>query len=256
MVVYLYNQGKIQGGLLMNEYELKAWKEIEDWKRQILKRSGLLSRVSKKVQTKMNSYIPEKVQNAITVAIKNMVRATLTGSHFTTKKNQSYGLTLEEKDRRMKEKIETYRKTAIIEGAGTGAGGLFLGLADFPLLLSIKIKFLFDAAAVYGFDTSKYEERIFLLQIFRLAFSSDHVRRETMKIIETWDSRKKEFHDMDWTEFQMEYRDYIDFAKMMQLVPGIGAAVGAYVNNNLLDQLGKAAMNCYRIRILTAPAYS
>ncbi len=29
----------------------------------------------------------------------------------------------------------------MIEGAGTGAGGIFLGLSDFPLLLGIKVKF-------------------------------------------------------------------------------------------------------------------
>ena len=51
-------------------------------------------------------------------------------------------------------------KIAAAEGAGTGAGGILLGLADFPLLLGIKIKFLFDAATLYGFDTSNKEERL------------------------------------------------------------------------------------------------
>ena len=50
-------------------------------------------------------------------------------------------------------------KIAAAEGAGT-AGGILLGLADFPLLLGIKIKFLFDAATLYGFDTSDKEERL------------------------------------------------------------------------------------------------
>jgi EcsC protein family len=41
---------------------------------------------------------------------------------------------------------------------------------------------------------------------------------------------------------------------MLQLVPGIGAAVGAYANYNLLDHLGETAKNAYRLRILkTAP---
>lgn len=179
-----------------------------------------------------------------------MVQATLTGSHLITKKNQSTGLTLEEKDRLVSEKLAAYRKTAVVEGAGTGAGGLLLGLADFPLLLSIKMKFLFDAASIYGFDTKQYEERIFILQVFKLAFSSDGVRRETFSIIENWQDRKQAFLDMDWREFQQEYRDYLDFAKMLQLMPGIGAAVGAVVNYNLLDRLGETAKNCYRLRLL------
>jgi hypothetical protein len=56
--------------------------------------------------------------------------------------------------------------------------------------------------------------------------------------------------EMDWRKFQQEYRDYIDLVKMFQLVPGIGAFVGAYANNNLLKQLGETAMNAYRLRIL------
>lgn len=240
----------------MNEYELHAYEEVMAWKRKLLKPSNLLNRMSKKMQTKINNYFPEKIQNAITAAIKNMVQATLTGSHLITKKNQSKGLTLAEKDRLVTEKLSAYRKTAVLEGAGTGAGGILLGLADFPLLLSIKMKFLFDAASIYGFDTKKYEERIFILQIFKLAFSSDDVRSETLKIIEDWDERKQDFLDMDWQEFQQEYRDYLDFAKMLQLMPGIGAAVGAVVNYNLLDRLGETAKNCYRLRLLSIPPYS
>ncbi|MCO7175829.1 EcsC family protein [Sporolactobacillus kofuensis] len=240
----------------MNTYELKAYDEVMAWKRRLLRPSNLLSRMSKKVQTRINHYYPEKVQQAITVAIKNMVKATLTGSHFTTKKNQATGLTLEEKDQRVREKLSNYRKTAVLEGAGTGAGGLLLGLADFPLLLSIKMKFLFDAASIYGFDTKEMEERIFILQVFKLAFSSDDVRRETLSIIENWATRKQAFQDMDWQEFQQEYRDYLDFAKMLQLMPGIGAAVGAVVNYNLLDRLGEVTINCYRLRLLTTPPIS
>jgi hypothetical protein len=33
-------------------------------------------------------------------------------------------------------------------------------------------------------------------------------------------------------------------------VPGIGAFVGAYANNNLLKHLGETAMNVYRLRLL------
>lgn len=38
---------------------------------------------------------------------------------------------------------------------------------------------------------------------------------------------------------------------MLQLLPGIGAMVGAVANYNLLDQLGETAMNSYRLRLLS-----
>jgi len=156
-----------------------------------------------------------------------------------------------ERDDLLKEKLVSYRKTAVIEGAGTGAGGIFLGLADFPLLLSIKIKFLFEAATIYGFNTDEYEERLFILHVFQLAFSSDKKRKETLYIIDNWKTEKEKLLDMDWRVFQQEYRDYIDLIKLLQLIPGFGAIVGAYANHNLLDTLGETAMNVYRSRILT-----
>jgi hypothetical protein len=234
----------------VNEYELKVYDVIADWQRKISRRSGIMKRLSKKAQMKMNEIIPKKVHVVMTESIKAMVKATLFGSKITTKKKQSMGISLEQMDEMVRRKIAIYQKTAVVEGAGTGAGGIFLGLADFPLLLTIKMKLLFEIATIYGFDTSKYEERLFILYVFQLAFSSDGVRRQTLSDIESWEVHKEELIEMDWRKFQQEYRDYIDLAKMLQLVPGIGAIVGGIANHNLLKHLGETAMNAYRLRIL------
>ena len=64
----------------MNEYELKAYEEVMEWKRKLKKRSGMFARASRKAQTKVNQLIPEKVHQILTESIKNMVKATLAGS--------------------------------------------------------------------------------------------------------------------------------------------------------------------------------
>ncbi|WP_010651940.1 EcsC family protein [Oceanobacillus massiliensis] len=234
----------------MNAYEARVFGEVQAWRTKIMKRADRINRMSKKAQNKINNWIPEKAHQIVTDSIKNMVKATLAGSNMITKKSIGTAGTLYERDENLKEKLKSYRKTAVVEGAGTGAGGLLLGAADFPLLLSIKIKFLFEAAAVYGYDTSKYEERLFILHVFQLAFSSEEKRRETLFIIENWEDQKEQLVDMDWRVFQQEYRDHIDLIKMFQLIPGFGAIVGAYANYNLMDQLAETAMNVYRLRIL------
>jgi hypothetical protein len=70
-----------------------------------------------------------------------------------------------------------------------------------------------------------------------------------------WDKKvhllPKDINEFDWRTFQQEYRDYIDLAKMAQLVPVIGAPVGAIVNYKLLKKLGLTAMNAYRMRLFT-----
>lgn len=234
----------------MIDYKEKVNDELQAWERKILMKPSMINRLSKKAQTKVNTLIPEKVHTIMTESIKNMVKATLFGSNITTNKNRIAETSLSARDELLKEKLSIFRKTAVIEGAGTGAGGVLLGIADFPLLLSIKMKFLFEAATVYGFDTNDYEERLFILHVFKLAFSHDEKRRDTFEIIKNWEEQRKHLTDMDWQEFQQEYRDYIDLIKMLQLIPGFGAIIGAYANYNLLDQLGETAMNAYRLRVI------
>lgn len=235
----------------MLPYEENAYRELEVWKLKIQKRPSFLNSAAKSLQNRINKFIPEKVHNAITVTIEKMVKAVLFGATYVTKEpRQDSSLQLREAF--VRERIEFYRKTASAEGAITGAGGILLGLADFPILIGIKMKLLFDIAALYGYDVKNYKERLYILYIFQLAFSSQQGRNEVFKQISDWENYQKTLPEdadqFDWRTFQQEYRDYIDLAKMAQLIPVIGAAVGAIVNYKLINQLGETAMNCYRMR--------
>jgi hypothetical protein len=232
-------------------YEEQAMMEAESWRARMKRRPSFFNAISKNLQVKINKVIPEKVHRVITTAIKQMTRAVCFGAEFTNPKPLEVG-TLEEREIKVMDKIRFYRNTAAAEGAITGAGGILLGLADFPLWLTLKIKMLYEIAALYGYNVANYKERIFLLHIFELTFSSQKHRAETMQVIEDWVSYQKTLpvrpEDFDWRNFQQEYRDYIDLAKLLQLVPGIGAPVGAVVNHRLTEKLGKMAMNAYRLR--------
>ena len=222
--------------------------ELESWKRKFTRKSSVFKRVSKQAQTKVNQWIPEKVHKVVTESIKKMVEMTLKGSEWVSLQSIACKPSLEDREILMKERMEFYRKAATIEGAGTGAGGIFLGLADFPLLLSIKMKFLSECSAIHGYDPKRYEERLFLLYVFQLAFSSDSHKKDVLSIIENWGKEKEKLKELDWKTFQQEYRDYIDFVKLLQVIPGVGAVVGAYANYQLLEQLGEVAKFAYRIR--------
>src|SRR5215470_9670151 len=226
----------------MEPYLRKVSSELETWQRQMLRKPSFFNNFSKRVQTKINSWIPEKIHNAITVAIKQMIRGVLFGARHTTSK-PLMDASLQNREELVTKKIDVYRHTAAIEGGITGAGGLLLGLADFPILIGIKIKLLFDIAALYGFDVDDYKERVYILHIFELAFSSHEHRRNVYLEMTDWDEKSKELPEdisqFDWRNFQQEYRDYIDLAKMAQLIPAIGAPVGIVVNNRLIKKLGK-----------------
>jgi len=236
----------------MNDYEENVLKELIVWKGKMKKKPSFSSGITKGLQTKMNNLFPGKVQKFITDSIRTMVKPVLVGSEYTSKQPLT-NVSLEQRETLAKEKINFYRNIATASGAGTGASGLLVGLTDFPILLSLKVKLLFDLASIYGFDVRDYKERLYILYVFQLAFSSDKRRVEIYGQISNWDNYVKDLpmdvNSFDWKTFQEEYRDYIDLAKMLQLVPGIGLAVGAYANYKLINKLGETAINAYRLRI-------
>jgi len=237
----------------MTPYESQANHELKSWQKKMLRRPTLMNSLSKKMQTKINSFIPEKIHKGITATIKQMVRVVLFGAGITTSKRNTKD-SFEIKERLIQERIKWYKTTAAAEGGVTGAGGILLGLADFPLLLGIKIKLLFDIAAMYGFDMKDYKERVYILYIMQLAFSSHEERRNIYLKVADWNEHAKQLPDdinqFDWRTFQQEYRDYLDLAKMAQLIPVIGAPVGIIVNYRLITKLGETAMNAYRMRLM------
>jgi hypothetical protein len=134
----------------------------------------------------------------------------------------------------------------------TGAGGFWLGLADFPALLVLKFKLLFDLSAAYGHQAQQFEERLFILALFQLAFSGADHRAQVFAGLEGWDARPHpaDYDHFDWRAFQQEYRDFIDLPKLAQMIPVVGAPIGAVVNWSLVQRLGETAVNGYRMRWL------
>ncbi|MRX71453.1 EcsC family protein [Bacillus lacus] len=231
-------------------YETAVKNEINLWKLRMLRKGSRFQRMSKAFQNKVNDKLPEKLHQAVTASIRKMVEATVIGSHATTYQKDTSSLTLQQRDGLAADVISKYQKAAALEGAGTGAGGILLGMADFPLLLSIKMKCLFELSGVYGFHTGKKEERYFLLYIFQLAFSREDKRAELFDIIENWDQGDRDKYLLNWQDLQQEYRDHIDLVKMLQVLPGVGAVVGGTANYQLIAHLGECAVNCFRIRLL------
>ena len=232
-------------------YEEQIQKELKAWQKKMRSNPSLFDKFSKRMQVKVNSYIPEKVHQAITATIKQMVRGVLFGATYSTKE-QPVDQSLLDVETAVLRQIKFYKHAAAAEGGVTGAGGILLGFVDFPVLLGMKIKLLFDIAALYGYPIKDYKERLFILHIFQLAFSSQQHRSKIFEQIINWDQKKQmlpdDINQFAWREFQQEYRDYIDLAKMAQLIPGIGAFIGFVVNYRLVKKLGYTAMNAYRMR--------
>ncbi|KHE67117.1 EcsC family protein, partial [Halobacillus sp. BBL2006] len=224
-------------------YETKVKNEALRWSRSLEKRSSVLQRTSKRVQSTINQKIPDRIHVVVTESVRTMIEVALTTSEYIRPIKVDPAWTFQEREERVRERLKQYKKMAAFEGAGTGLGGFWLGAADFPLLLSIKMKFLFDAGQIYGLDVSRYEERVFLLHVFMLAFSSDEARGKIRERVMNWNELEVQEKNLDWKTLQIEYRDTLDFVKLMQLIPGFGALIGYVANGRLLEQLGETTMN-------------
>ncbi|WP_370576749.1 EcsC family protein [Pedobacter sp. N36a] len=235
-------------------YEEKITIELEFWKRKMRLKPSFFNKITNNVQKKINSYIPKKIHTAITVTIKNMIKGVLYGSTYTTSNMPAMETSLVHREALVKQKIDNYCRTGAAEGGITGAGGFLMSMADFPILIGIKMKLLFEIAALYGFDVKDYRERLYLLYIFQLAFSSQQGRTKVFMHLENWEDKlhilPENVDSIDWKTLQQEYRDYIDLAKLAQLLPVVGAAIGAIANYQLIKQLGETAMQAYRMRLL------
>lgn len=238
-------------------YEQQMQRKLKRWEIRLQKQPNLIERASKSVQNRINQVIPEKVHNTITATVKGIVQTTLFGMNYMPTTDPLKGVSLADRDAKAEELLSLYKKIAAAEGAGAGAGGILLGLADFPILIGIKLKFLFELAHIYGYSTKDYRERLFILYVFQLAFSSSKKKPELLNTIKNWPAVSQSFppaadymKQVNWLQLQQEYRDTIDFRKMLQLIPGIGAVVGAWANFGLLEELGVTGMNSYRLRTL------
>lgn len=238
---------------LSDVYERQVQRELRLWQKRMQQRPSLIDYAAKELQLRTNRIIPEKAHQAITQAVKQITRLAMSGSGLITPRMIISDATLEMKEAKIRQRIKFYRSTAAAEGAATGYGGFLFGLADLPLWLSIKMKMLFEIAANYGFDTRDYRERIYIMHIFQLAFSSQRHRNKVYRTIAGWEIEVKllppDLRGLDWRTYWEEYRDHIDLAKLLQLIPGFGAAVGAIVNYRLTGRLGEYAMNAYRMRL-------
>jgi hypothetical protein len=101
----------------MNLYEQQALREMQRWQVKMQSRPSLLNRMSKGMQNRMNRMIPEKVHQVITEAIKQMTKGLITGAGIITP-SPILNASLEEREIKVYDKINLYRKTAAVEGGG------------------------------------------------------------------------------------------------------------------------------------------
>ena len=177
-------------------------------------------------------------------------------------------LDLERVDRSIGFLAAKYKSIALTEGAAAGAmgnlgpvaGGAAIA-ADVTALVSLNLRAVGEYATYYGFDITKQEERLFALNVLGLASSPTDAAKviamaQLVKIAKEV-AQKKAWKELERHVFvQIVQRIAkalairLTKAKLAQIVPAAGAAIGGGFNAYYTSEVCDAAYFLYRERFL------
>ncbi|RAP76827.1 EcsC family protein [Paenibacillus montanisoli] len=148
--------------------------------------------------------------------------------------------------------IESSSKTAAVQGATTGIGGIFTLAIDIPLLLGISLKALQEIAICYGYDPTDQSERIFIVKCLQFSSSDIVGKKAILEDLAAFHSGEKSGQVMSqlqgWREVMFTYRDNFGWKKMFQMIPIAGILFGAYLNRSTLQNVTETGKMMYRKR--------
>lgn len=148
--------------------------------------------------------------------------------------------------------IGTSSKTATVQGATTGFGGIFTLAIDIPLLLGISLKALQEIAICYGYDPTDKSERIFIVKCLQFSSSDIVGKKAILDELAAFHSEEKSGQVMSqlqgWREVMLTYRDNFGWKKLFQMIPIAGMLFGAFLNRSTIQDVTETGKMMYRKR--------
>ncbi len=263
------------------DYINRVREEIIAWEKE---GPGFLSNVTDAIlwlPSKMaEAMIPNGVQEAVAKAIEGCLNALMFSADYTfsdadvIKEVASHNAELNSLNRIANsndlESMDLSANTfwnwnlgyAVAEGGVTGAGGLAGLAANIPALYAIVFRCIQQIALCYGFDTSNDEEKVYMLGILSVASSADVKSRQAAMVFmrqiqvdimkKTWKKLAQEGGRGALITMIKQTAKTLGIQltkrKALQLIPAIGALIGAGFDGAYLQDVARAAKNCYRKR--------
>lgn len=154
-----------------------------------------------------------------------------------------------------------YKGIALVEGAGTGALGLPGIPPDLVALIALNLRAIGEYATYYGFNVHSQEERLFAMNVLGLASSPTDASKglamaQLVRIAQdvakkrTWKELEKHAFVQIIQQIAKALGVRLTKAKLAQVIPAAGAAVGGGFNAYFTSKVCEAAKYLYRERFL------
>lgn len=267
----------------LSDYEQQALKEIHVWKNPRIGWFGNVMKVVNWPLDKAGDLIIDApgIGNAIRHSVQGItgvcndlaqwsvrpevIYAKFRADGHTTIKQRTdiFTLDLEHVDRVVGWLDVKYKGIALVEGAGTGALGALGIPPDVVALITLTLRAIGEYATYYGFDVSSQQERLFAMNVLGLASSqSDYskglamaqlvrITQDTAKK-RTWKELEKHAFVKVIQQIAKALGIRLTKAKLAQVIPAAGAAVGGGFNTYFTSRVCDAAYYLYRERFLAA----
>lgn len=267
----------------LSDYESLALVSIHDWKNPSITWAGQAMKVINKPIQKVGEVIEgiPGVDWVLEHAIGGLINILNDLAHWSVRPDAIYEtyrdagfekvnssknlfkLDLEKADRVSGWLAAKYKTLAAAEGAAAGYFGLPGIPPDIIALITLNQRAIGEYATYYGFDISSQSERLFALNILGLASSPNDAAKQIalaqlVRIAQDV-AKKKAWKELEQHAFVAIIRRIAEAlgirltkAKLGQLIPGFGAAVGAGFNGYYTSKVCDAAFYLYRERFLAA----
>ncbi len=264
----------------ISEYDRRAIAEIHEWKTPDLSWFGQAMRAIDWPLSKASDWILDQklVAEAITNAISGVVQLCNDAAQWSVRPEAIYdefrqaghtletpeelaSLTLEDIDKVVGFLGAKYKGIAAFEGATTGAAGLPGIFVDVPALVTLNLRAIGEYATYYGFDVAMQQERLFAMHVLGLASSpKDAAKQVAMAQLvriardvatrKTWAALEEHAFVQIIQQIARAVGIRLTKAKLAQVVPAAGAAVGLGFNAYYTARVCDAAYYLYRERFL------
>jgi EcsC protein family len=239
----------------LTDYEARQVEKIAAWKASFPNPFGELFRhAAQPLADFVERFIPDRIAllsidaayNASDLsASENDIKIQAGVGHISELRHKP----LQECDRLSRRAGTFAQGLATIEGALTGAGGIWTTLLDVPLLFTLCLRTIIKTGRCYGYALDKPADKAWILGALAVALSSTREKRTELT------ARLREIEDLllEETQEQVLIEETASLLTQIELfedIPVFGAATGALLNLSVAHRTDVTARHLFQERWL------
>jgi hypothetical protein len=242
-------------GPKLTEYESRQVEKIVAWKAEYPNPFGeLFRRAAQPIARVVETIVPDQIALAAIDAAYKASELSATRSDILLQAGVSDLSELRQKPMEvcdaLSRRVGTLAQgTALVEGALTGAGGVWTTLLDVPLLLTLCIRTIIKTGHCYGYELDRPADKVWVMGALAVALSSTRERRTELM------ARLRELEHLLLEETQQnvvveETAALLTQIEVFEDIPLFGAVTGGLLNLSTAHRTDVTARHLFQERWL------